>query len=112
VIPVEQVPKGEPSSEHAKVEPLSLAVNWNVALEAFVGFAGPEVTVVSGAVWSTVQLRVAGDGSTFPAESIACTAKVWVPSERFVSVVPDVAQLVNAPPSSEHSNEEPAFVDA
>ncbi len=41
---------------------------------------GPLVIVVSGAAVSTVKLRVAGDGSTLPAVSVARTRNVYEPS--------------------------------
>ena len=41
---------------------------------------GPESIVVSGAVVSTVKVRLAGVGSVLPAASMARTSKVWAPS--------------------------------
>jgi hypothetical protein len=72
------------SSEHWKVEPLSLELKSRLALVEAVVPAGPELIVVSGAVVSagggveacTVQLRVAGEASALPAASVAFTAKV------------------------------------
>jgi hypothetical protein len=43
---------------------------------------GPESIVVSGAVVSTVQLRLAPVDSWFPAGSVALTVKVCEPSAR------------------------------
>ena len=43
--------------------------------------SGPESIVVSGAVTSvTVQVCIAGVGSTLPAPSVAATSKVWAPA--------------------------------
>ena len=47
-----------------------------------VGPVGPDVIVVSGAVVSTVNVRVAGVASTLPAASIARTANVCSPAAR------------------------------
>ena len=41
---------------------------------------GPESIWVSGALVSTVKVRLAGVGSGLPAVSTARTSKVWVPS--------------------------------
>ena len=65
-----------PSSRHWKVLGASVDVNVKVAFVLFVGEGGPEVTTVSGAVWSMTQLMPAGDGSVLFAESIARTSKV------------------------------------
>jgi hypothetical protein len=51
-----------------------------VADVEFVGSEGPESIVVSGAVVSTVQVRVAGEESVLPALSVARTENVWEPS--------------------------------
>ena len=48
---------------------------------------GPEVMVVAGACVSTVNVRVAGDGSVLPAASLARTLNVWLPSASAFSVL-------------------------
>jgi hypothetical protein len=71
---------------------------------------GPEVIVVSGGVVSTVNERLAGDGSGFAAASIARTAKVCGPSVNALVVKGDVHDL-NAAPSTLHSNVEPVSLE-
>ena len=39
-------------------------------------------TTVGGLASTTVQVRVAGEGSVFPEESVARTWKVWLPKPR------------------------------
>jgi hypothetical protein len=73
---------GAVSSEHSKVDPVSVAENVKVADVLAVRPFGPESIVVSGGVTSTVQEWVAGVGSVFPARSVARTSKVWDPSAR------------------------------
>ena len=99
-----------PSRRHSNVEPDSVEENVNDgALFADVP-AGPVLIVVSGAVVSTVNVRVAGVGSTLPAASIARTENVCVPSASVPEECGDV-QRANDPsppgPSSLHSNVEP-----
>ena len=66
--------KSAASSLHSKVAVLSGELNAKVALAPVVApSAGPAVIIVSGAVESTVQLAVAGVGSTLPAASTART---------------------------------------
>jgi len=48
--------KATPSSEHWKVEPLSVEAKPKLALADVVGFDGLELIVVSGAIESTVHL--------------------------------------------------------
>ncbi|MFP2964290.1 hypothetical protein ACLEPN_42955 [Myxococcus sp. 1LA] len=72
--------EGAPFSEHWYVTGLSFELKSNVAVVAFVTAAGPLTMVVSGAVASTVHVRVAGVGSTLPAASTARTARVCSPS--------------------------------
>ena len=67
---------GAPSSEHSNVEPVSVDVNSNVAVEELDGFGGDSVIVVSGAVASIVQENDAGVESVFPAGSTARTSNV------------------------------------
>jgi len=73
----------------AKVDPDSLELKVNEAMVAVVDPLGPEAIVVSGAVVSTgggveatVQLRVAGELSVFPAASVARTENWWSPVAR------------------------------
>ena len=67
-----------------------------------VGPFGPEVMLVSGAVVSTVQVRLAGLASVFPAVSVAFTSKVCEPSDSPLYSFGEV-QLSKAPLSSLHS---------
>jgi hypothetical protein len=98
-----------PSREHSDV-PASLDVNSKLAAVAVVVPDGPAVIVVSGAIVSTVQVRVAGVGSMFPAGSFERTSKVWRPSAS-----PEYAagetHTANAAPSSAHSKTDPASSD-
>ena len=57
---------------------------------------------------STVKLRDAGVGSTLPAGSVARTSKVCAPSASD-AVVSGVEHEPHAPPSTRHSNVEPAW---
>ena len=61
-----QADQPPPSSWHSKVEPGSVAVNENDAPVAFVGFAGVDVIDVSGAVRSTVQVKLRRAGVGVP----------------------------------------------
>ena len=65
--------------------------------------------VVSGAVVSTVQVRLAGVGSVLPAGSVARTVNVWEPSANPVYVLGEV-QAVSDPPSSVQPNVEPVWL--
>ena len=69
-----------PSSLHSKVLPALVAVKLKVALVLLVRAGGAAVMVVSGAVVSIVQVKLAGVASTLPAVSIARTWKVWLPA--------------------------------
>jgi hypothetical protein len=81
-----QEPQVPESSEHWKVDPLSLELKPKLAAVEVVVPDGPETIDVSGAVVSggvcTVQLWVAGDASVLPAASVARTEKVWVPTAK------------------------------
>jgi hypothetical protein len=57
--------------------------------------------VVSGGVASTVQVRLAGLASTFPAASTARTLKVCEPSVRLV-IVNGLVHPLNDPLSTRH----------
>jgi hypothetical protein len=75
-----QVANGAPSSEQLKVDPVSVEVKAKLALVAVVGSVGFDVMLVSGALVSIVQVRLAGLASVLPAASLARTWKVWLPS--------------------------------
>jgi hypothetical protein len=70
---LEQAAKALPSKLHAKVLPALVAVKLKLAPELLVGTGGLEVIVVSGAVVSIVQVKLAGVGSVLPAVSVART---------------------------------------
>ena len=71
MIGLEQAAKVAPSSEHSKVEPGSLALNVNDAVELGVEPAGPVPRTVFGAVVSTTTVRAADSLDVFPAASVA-----------------------------------------
>ena len=71
-----QVANAPPSSEHANVDPASVAVNANVASGTVTVPDGPESIVVCGAAVSTVKLRVAALASELPTASVARTENV------------------------------------
>jgi adenine deaminase len=75
-----QAAKEPASSLQAKVLPASVAVKLKLALVLLVVADGLAVIVVSGAVASIVQVKLAGVASTLPAGSMARTWKVWLPS--------------------------------
>ena len=104
----EHAAKAAPSSEHWNVAGLSSAENPKVAAVASVVAPGPVSMVVSGTSVSTVQLHVAGDGSTFPAASFAWTLKVWAPSA--TPTVSGDGHGANGAVSSEHSKVAPDLV--
>src|SRR5438128_10472786 len=68
-----QAAKAAPSSLHSKVLPALVAVKLKLALVLFVTRRSSDLIVVSGAVVSMVQVKLAGDASTLPAVSIART---------------------------------------
>ena len=71
-----------PSSLHSNEEPGSGEENSkDAAVDATVPEGPVAASVVSGAVVSTVHVRVAGLWSTFPARSVERTEKVCEPSE-------------------------------
>ncbi len=84
-----------------------VAENVNVGVESLVEPEGPLSMVVCGAAVSTVNAHEAGVGSTFPAVSVARTSKVCAPSVSD-AVVSGVVHELQAPPSTRHSNVEPA----
>ena len=62
--------------------PASVPLKLNDAEPLALGFDGLVSIVVLGAEVSTVQVKVAGVGSTLPTLSIARTSNVWLPSAR------------------------------
>src|ERR1043166_1926646 len=89
-----------PSTSQANAAVASPELNPNVPVAVFDSAAGLEVIITDGGVASTVQLLVAGVGSTRPEVSRARTAKLCAPSPR-VNARGEV-QAANAAPSSEH----------
>jgi hypothetical protein len=77
-----QAVKAAPSSEHWKLEPVSLDENVKFAPVLFDSAGGPESIVVCGSEVSTVQLYEAGLASLFPAGSVARTWKLCGPELR------------------------------
>jgi hypothetical protein len=100
------------SSAHENVDPGSVEVNVKLALVlvVVVPAVGPPVIVVSGGTVSIVQVRLAGDGSALPEESVALTEKVWTPSPKPAYCRGD-PHATTAPPSSAQLKVEPASVD-
>ena len=89
VLGVAQAIQAPPSSLHSKLEPDSVEVKEKLAVAAVVIPLGPLVIEVSGGVVSgggeddfTIQLSLAGVGSTLPAPSVARTENWWVPRAR------------------------------
>ena len=64
---------------HSKVLPASEVVKLKLAAALFVTVGGELVRVVSGAVRSMVHVKLAGEGSTLLAPSIARAWNVWLP---------------------------------
>ena len=69
-----------PSMRHSKVEPASEELNEKVGVVSFDGSGGMESIVVAGGVRSTIHVYEAGEASVSPAESVARTSNVWLPS--------------------------------
>src|SRR6478672_1210142 len=65
-----------PSMRHSKVEPPSLELNAKVGVVRPDGLEGLESIVVSGAVRSIVQVKLAGVPSVLAAASVARTSNV------------------------------------
>jgi hypothetical protein len=86
-----QALKAPASILHSKVAVPSFDSNVNCGAEVFVEPVGPVRIVVSGAVVSTVNVKLAGVGSSLLAGSTAMTSKVCSPSVRF-GVVYGLAQ--------------------
>jgi hypothetical protein len=84
---------GALSSDTTKLAPLSFASKANIATRLFTVPLGPEVMVVCGGVASTSHVKLAGAASTFPAPSMARTAKVWEASVRPLSTSGLVADV-------------------
>src|SRR3712207_521880 len=85
--------------------------NTKVGVLSFVGPVGPESMFVCGIVVSTVKVRLAGVGSTFPAGSIARTSIVCSPSASS-GLVYGVGQEAKPASSIRHSKVEPGSVEA
>jgi hypothetical protein len=105
------VAHGPESTWHAKAELGSFEENANVGVLSSVGPFGPELSVVSGGVVSagapvsTVNERLAGDGSVLPATSVARTDTLCVPAAS-AAVVHGLVQSAHAPASARHSKTE------
>jgi len=99
-----------PSTRHSKVAPISLELNWKLGVVSFDGLDGLESIVVFGAVRSTVHVWDAGVASVLPAGSVARTSKVWLPAPSAL-VVWGLVQAFQLPPSTRHSNVEPASLE-
>ena len=104
-----QLAKAPESTRHLKLEPASELEKPKVGVESLIlaPVAGPEAIVVSGAVASTVKLRLAALGSSLPAGSVALTSKVWAPLLSGPTVLGDV-QLAKLAESTRHLKLEPA----
>jgi hypothetical protein len=94
---------------HSNDPPTGLALKPKKAEVDLTAPVGPLVIEVSGADAATVQVRVAGVASTFPAESFARTANVCDPSPSPEYAFGEVHEP-HAPASSLHSNDAPASV--
>jgi hypothetical protein len=79
---LEHAAQAPASTLHSNVGPGSLAENSKVGASSLDGSAGASSRVVFGAAVSTVQVWDAGVGSVRPAESVARTSTVWLPSVR------------------------------
>lgn len=71
-----QAANGDLSKLHWKVASFSLDTKEKAAVVLFAGLAGADVIRVSGGVVFSVQVRLAGVGSRFPAASRARTRNV------------------------------------
>ena len=92
-----QLEKLPESTRHWKLEPASELEKPKVGVESLVAPLGPESIVVFGGVVSpppplTVNVRLAGLGSTLPAASLARTENVCEPFARVPSVYGDVQE--------------------
>src|SRR5690242_6262726 len=87
-----------PSRRHSKLAPSSDAKAM-LADAALVRAGGDDSIVVAGGSASTVQVRVAGVGSGFPAASMARTSKTWLP-ELSPDTLFGAAHGANAAPST------------
>src|SRR5437899_10420441 len=98
-----------PSRPHSNLIPRSVDLKLKLALVLLGSAGGLVVMVVSGAVVSMVQVKLAGVASMFPAGSIARTWKVWLPAASALYLF-GLVHAANAPPSSLHSKVLPALV--
>jgi hypothetical protein len=78
------------------VSPAGLPANVNAAWFVLMVPVGPELIVVSGAVGSTVKVRLGGFGSVFAATSVARTRKVCEPSARLARVLGEEQEVKTA----------------
>ena len=85
-----------PASAHSNPLDGTLELNVNIAVEELEASAGPVAIVVSGAVVSTVTLRVPDGLDTFPATSVARAVYVCTPSATPVKVIAQ-APVASAP---------------
>src|SRR5438128_7044753 len=104
-----QAANAAPSSLHSKVLPALVAVKLKLALVLLVRTGGLAVIVVSGAVVSMVQVKLAVGGATCRAGSLARTWEVWLPADSALWLW-GLVQAANAAPSSLHSKVLPAMV--
>jgi hypothetical protein len=113
--PYEPTAPPGPSKRHSNVEGLSELVKVIVVLLTLIGPFAPPVTVVSGAVVSTVNDAVAGDASGVPRLSVARTENVYDPSASELYAFGDVhaayVPVVEPGPSSLHWNVDPGLVE-
>src|SRR4051794_5995519 len=108
---LEQPANWPPSIEHSNVAAASSDARPKAGLVSAISdpSAGPDVIEVSGAVASTPNVRVAGDGSTLCAGSTARTANVCWPSESG-PIASALEHDAKPPPSIAHSNVDPGSV--
>src|SRR4051812_17066434 len=86
-----------PSSEHVKVEFVSLEVNANVPVALVEGFGGELVIAVSG---GTATTHVNDAGAPVSPSAVGVTVTVCVPSARPTYACTALEQSTAAPPSS------------
>jgi hypothetical protein len=79
-----QLANAAPSRLQWNKAPASFELNEKLAARLFDNNGGVELIVVSGTMVSTVQLKLAGVASLFPAGSVARTWKLWAPSVKLL----------------------------
>src|SRR5919204_22413 len=92
---LEQLVQEPPSIRHSNVEPVSLELKEKLGVVLFDGSLGCPVIDVLGAAVSTVQVKLAGVASVFPAGSVARTSNVWLPSASAGDSVCGLEQLAH-----------------